>query len=304
MRAILLGGSGFLGLSIAQTLQRRNVEVDIADRGERLARCSAELGGYRVTNTDAKGLQAIDFASADVLVYLASATLPSTSMVSLSHDAEANITPAVRAFEKAAEAGVRRIVFASSGGTVYGPARKLPIAEDHPTSPISAYGVSKLAVEQYLAIMARMGSVEGISLRVANPYGPYQFRGVGVGAVARFLSCVRAEEPIVVWGDGTVVRDYVHVDDTAAAFAAACETANLVSGEYNIGSGVGFSLNDLVQRITEVCGTEAAVEYRSSRAFDVPEVVLDFGKFRSATGWQPTISFHDGLIRMWEHLQK
>lgn len=304
MQAILLGGSGFLGLSIAQTLQQRNVKVTIADRGERLARCVAEVGAYRVKNMDARGLQTIDFNAEDVLVYLASATLPSTSMVSLSHDAEANITPALRTFEMAIEAGVRRIVFASSGGTVYGAARKLPIAEDHPTSPISAYGVSKLAIEQYLAIMARTGSVEGISLRVANPYGPYQFRGVGVGAVARFLSCVRTGDPIVIWGDGTIVRDYVYIDDTAAAFASACLTANLASGEYNIGSGEGFSLNDLIQRITDVCGTAAAVEYRPSRAFDVPEVVLDFCKFRSATGWQPTTLFSDGLRRMWEHLQK
>lgn len=304
MRVLLLGGSGFLGLSIAQCLRGRNVEVTVADRADRLARNTDSLASYRTVAIETRDAAQFDFSGVDTLIYLASATLPSTSMRSLSHDSEANIAPALRVFERAVERGVGRIVFSSSGGTVYGQARSLPITEEHPTVPISAYGVSKLAIERYLSLLGHVSNVEAISLRVANPFGPYQFRGVGVGAVARFLQCVHADETIEIWGDGSVVRDYIYVDDVADAFATACLMPGLASGEYNIGSGEGISLNDLVERIAEVCHREVKVDHKPARIFDVPRVVLDWHKFARTSGWRPSTPFATGLQRMWQYLRQ
>ncbi|HBK44985.1 MAG TPA: hypothetical protein DDZ67_00830 [Xanthomonadaceae bacterium] len=301
MRVMIHGGAGFIGTSVAERLRSLGDEVVIADRASRLARSGEEIRRYTCVDL---GAGRIDYSGIDALIYLSSATLPATSMGSLSYDAEANIAPSLRIMEDAAEAGVPQVVFASSGGTVYGKATVLPIRETHPTHPLSAYGVSKLALERYLEILGRQSGVRTVSLRIANPYGPNQFRGAGVGAIAQFMHLISQGQAIHVWGDGSVVRDYLHVDDVADAFIAVCHAPVLDAGQYNVGSGGGVSLNELIDRIMRISGARCEIIYEDARSFDVPAVALDSGKLHDAVGWHPRIDLDRGLGQMWALLGK
>jgi len=296
MQVVIYGGAGFIGTSTAEQFRLAGHEVVIADKGGRLARNRASLADFRCLDV---GLEPMDYSAFDALVYLSSATLPATSMGSLSHDAEVNIAPAVRVMEQACSQGVKRIIFSSSGGTIYGNSRVSPIDEEQPARPVSAYGVSKLAIERYLDILGATAGIVAVSLRIANPYGAYQFRGTGVGAIAGFMSRLSHAQAIHIWGDGSIVRDYLHVDDVARAFVDACEAPGLKSGQYNVGSGTGISLNDLLAQIFEVAGKKCDVIYEGAREFDVQSIALDVRKIQEELGWRPALDLPAGLRSMW-----
>jgi len=239
------------------------------------------------------------FDGADAIVHLACTTHPATSMESMVFDAESNIISSLKLFDSAVEAGVSRIVFASSGGTVYGSAKHLPAVEHDPTTPICAYGVSKLTIENYLSLYSQS---KGVSLRIGNPYGPYQLRGTAVGVIANFLNAAYAGKDVNVWGDGSVIRDYLYVSDVAEAFVQAITSENIAPGSYNVGSGIGHSIVDLVDTIATVTGRELTVDYRANRSFDVPKIVLDNRKLHDATGWKVSTTLEAGITLMWQQL--
>jgi UDP-glucose 4-epimerase len=198
--------------------------------------------------------------------------------------------------------GTKRVVFSSSGGTVYGIPENSPVTEKCFTRPISAYGISKLSVEHYLDLYKNLN---GISLRIGNPYGAYQLRGTSIGLIARVLNSIKEKTPIQVWGDGSIVRDYINIKSVANAFALSLLTKNLEPGAYNIGTGVGRSINDIIQAAFDVTGRKTPVIYSKPRGFDVSTIVLDNSKFSSATGWKTyPESLHEEIEQLWEFLQK
>jgi UDP-glucose 4-epimerase len=232
----------------------------------------------------------------DAVVHLACTTSPARSMEMMAWDAETNITPSLYLFEAAVRAGVERVVFSSSGGTVYGAPEALPVQESAPTRPRSAYGVSKLAIENYLGLHSQL---RGISLRVANPYGAFQLRGASVGLLAKAVAAVKAGEAIEIWGDGSVVRDYIAINDVISAFHAAITAAALPAGAYNIGSGVGYSVNEILAAVFEVIGRDVPVRYLVGRPYDVSAIYLDCSRFTLATSWRPRKALQDGIVDMW-----
>jgi UDP-glucose 4-epimerase len=302
-RVVITGGAGFIGSSVSRVLRQAGFEVVILDRPDRLRRAGTDIAGCDCLPWDFRGemWEDLPVENADVLIHLACTTLPATSMKSFSYDASSNIVGSLRVFEAAINKGVTKIIFGSSGGTVYGVPQSLPMTELHPTAPISAYGVSKLAIERYLALLGSTRQVKAISLRIGNPYGPLQYRGAGVGAIARYLMAVRDGEKIPVWGDGETVRDYLYIDDLTEAFRIALCTPEVESGEYNIGAGVGYSLNEVIAHIRQVTSRAAEAEFTSARSFDPPAIVLDSGKFQ-AYGWRPQFGLGDGIAAMWNAL--
>src|SRR5215210_3327908 len=157
-----------------------------------------------------------------------------------------------------------KVIFASSGGTVYGPPQEIPITENHPTNPTTSYGIVKLAVEKYLDLFYQMRGLNYTVLRLPNSYGPYQDPGGQQGAIAVFLRRIHTHQPITIWGDGRVVRDFLYAVDLAEALVAAAEV-EASRKVLNIGSGQGTSLNELVALMAEVTGERPEVEYRSGR---------------------------------------
>jgi UDP-glucose 4-epimerase len=201
--------------------------------------------------------------------------------------------------------GGKRLVFTSSGGTVYGRLRSTPVAEDHPLDPISAYGAAKVAAEKYIGLFRAQHGVDGRIARLANPYGTGQDAGKGLGAVTIFLDRALKGEPISIWGDGNVVRDYIHIADAAEALTRLSMVPTDPTAEtpvFNIGSGEGRSLNEIIDEIRGLLGRPVTVHYDDARPFDVPVSVLDISRAKTKLDWRPQLSFKNGLSRTHEDI--
>ena len=301
-KTVIVGGAGFLGTSIARDLAQTR-DVLVVDTASRLQAAAEWLG-----DTPSAVLEFPDdlsaapdlIAGADALVCLSWTSTPSSSMNDLAGDALENVVASARIFEEAGRAGVRRVVFASSGGTVYGNPETVPVPEEAARNPLSGYGASKLAAEHFLHVAAARDGFSGVSLRVGNPYGPFQLRGAAIGIIAQFLNSIARGETPEIWGDGMVVRDFLHVDDVISAFRHAVDVADIPSGAYNVGSGQGTSVLDVWALIRTITGTRIDPIHKPSRGFDVETIYLDTRRLRAATGWAPRVSLREGIQRLWD----
>lgn len=299
MKSLVLGGNGFIGVHLVKSLLAAGVgPVRVYDRSTNkfgVAPAGAEyvhgeLGNHGLIREAVEGVE--------VVFHLVSTTLPKTSNDDPIYDVRSNLVDALQLLEACVEAGVRKVVFASSGGTVYGSPRTVPITEDHPTNPITSYGIVKLAVEKYLGLFHHLHGLDYAALRISNPYGPYQDPRGQQGAIAVFLHRLLTGEPITIWGDGSVVRDYLYVSDLAEALvlAAKTETRRKV---FNVGSGHGASLNELVAFVGEATGERPRVEYLPGRSLDVPANVLDVTRAGEELGWGPRTDLVEGMAGAW-----
>jgi UDP-glucose 4-epimerase len=248
---------------------------------------------------DTNWMRLIDGCS--VVYHLAWTTLPATSNLDPRRDAQDNLLPGLGLLEEARSIPGVRIVFVSSGGTVYGRvSTALPIAEDHLTAPLCAYGLSKLTMENYLALFGRLYNLDYRVLRVANPFGLGQ-DGLGrQGAVSTFLRRAMAELPVQIWGDGSIVRDYIHVSDVVSALIRAGDVDSLTLGRhrvFNVGSGEGRTLLDIIDALRRV-GLPVLTNYLPGRSFDVPINVLDTTHARLILKWTPLLGFDEGVARV------
>ena len=198
---------------------------------------------------------------------------------------------------------VRSILFISSGGTVYGSPLYLPVDERHPTNPVVSYGITKLAIEKYLQMYECLYGIKAITLRVANPYGERQRIETAQGAVGVFLHHALNGTPIEIWGDGSVTRDYIHVSDVAEAFNRALRYSGM-QRLFNVSSGVGTSLNELIKVIEGVVGRPVERRYLPGRPFDVPVSVICNKLARSELNWTPMVPLPDGIARTAEWIRR
>jgi UDP-glucose 4-epimerase len=190
---------------------------------------------------------------------------------------------------------VRKIVFISSGGTVYGIPHEVPIPESASTDPISAYGISKLAIEKYLALYHYLYGCDYSVLRVANSFGPYQSPHRRQGLIAAFMHRIARGQAVEIWGDGRVVRDFVYIDDVIDAVLAAA----VYGGShrvFNVGAGIGRSVLEVVTDIADVLGRpDVAPIHKPGRATDVPVNVLNIALIQREFGWSPRTDWRQGL---------
>lgn len=301
VRALVIGGNGFIGSGLVPVLRTRGVQVAVLDPGR--PRADVDWTGVDFiagSMTDA-AVAARALAGVDVVFHLAGTTVPGTSNLDPVADVQGNLVATLGLLGAMRAAGVRRIVYFSSGGTVYGNPEVSPVPESHPLRPISSYGVVKVAVEHYLHMYQQLGDIDPVVLRPSNPYGPRQSTAGIQGAVAAFLGMALRGEPVRIWGDGEVVRDYLYIDDLVELTATA--GLSRATGVFNVGSGEGHSLNQLVAIISGVVGRPLAVEYLPGRAFDVRRVVLDIAKAGECFGWKPSVALEDGIARTWSAMQ-
>lgn len=302
MRCLIVGGNGFIGGHLVRRLAESGERVRVYDRSPDKFRANLAGVDYVEGDLGNHGLIREAVRGIEVVYHFVSTTLPKTSNDDPIYDVRSNLVDTIQLMEACVEAGVQKVVFASSGGTVYGPPETLPINEDHPTAPISSYGIVKLAIEKYLGLFHHLHGLDYAALRISNPYGPYQNPEGQQGVVGVFLNRLYTGRPITVWGDGEVVRDYLYVSDLADALelAARVETREKV---LNIGSGEGLSLNALIRCISEVVGEEPVVEYLPARPLDVPVSVLDIGRAQAELGWRPGTGLAEGVERTWAWIQ-
>ena len=233
----------------------------------------------------------------DCVVHLASSTVPATANADPVEDAETNLMGTLRLLNGLRRLPVPpRLLFASSGGAIYGRPQTIPLAESHPTVPLGAYGVTKLALEHYLRVEEAATGLSYRTLRLSNPFGEWQ-RPYGVqGVIAVFAHKALHRQPVDVWGDGSVVRDFLYAGDVGAAFVAAAAHAG-EARVFNIGGGVGISVNDILRTLESQLGYRVERRNHPGRPFDPPVNVLDISLAHEALGWSPTTSFDEGLGR-------
>lgn len=299
-RCLVLGGRGFIGSHLVDALLHEGYLVRCFDRPH-----VAPLGDAYLTNPNFE-LYEGDLASeadvaealegCDICYHLVSTTLPKSSNADPVFDVESNVLGTVRLLIHAVKTGVKKVIFVSSGGTVYGVPAQIPIPETHPADPICSYGITKLAIEKYLGLFKQLHSLDYTVLRIANPFGERQRTHASQGAVAVFLGKVLRGELIEIWGDGSVVRDYIHIADVVDALLAALDRTGS-EHVFNIGSGRGHSLNEVLDSIEKVTGRPALRRYMPGRAFDVPASVLCIKRAKHSLGWSPQVDFEQGLSR-------
>ena len=229
--------------------------------------------------------------------------MPQSSNESPIYDVQTNLIGTLRLLSIAAAQQVERILFISSGGTIYGAPKLIPIPEDHATNPEVSYGIVKLTIEKYLKLFKATHGLDYKVLRVSNPYGERQRVEAKQGAVSVFLSKALRKEPIEIWGDGSVVRDYIYVADVVEAFLRVMRYEG-AEDIFNIGSGVGKSLKQIIADIEELLGERIACRYLPPRSFDVQENVLDIFLAKQVLNWSPRTSFRNGLERTMIWLQE
>lgn len=304
-RACVLGASGFLGSHLVHHLLKAGCQVHAFSRDSRrnplltdelMPSCSIFTGDFFNTQDVERAL-----VGCDVCFHLVSTTIPKSSNDDPLRDVRENLSGSLNLFECVRRAGVRKVVYASSGGAIYGKHLMPRISEDHPTDPLCSYGIVKLAVEKYLALYHELYGIDYAALRISNPFGPLQRASAEQGVIGVFLGKILRNEPLHVWGDGSVVRDYIYVEDVARALVQAARL-NTEHHVFNIGSGAGLSLNEIIEMIRSVTGRDVVVKYDQNRAFDAPYSVLDVSRAYDELDWKALIAFEEGLCRTWEWL--
>jgi UDP-glucose 4-epimerase len=303
VNCLVLGAGGFIGSALCRALVQTGARVHGFGRRQAFA---DSLPPMRFTAGEFSDRAALALAvdGAEIVFHLLGGTNPEVSNKDPIADLQINTVASVQLLELCRAAGVHKIVFVSSGGTVYGRQMVVPIPETASTEPISAYGINKLMVEKYLHLYAYLGGPKAISLRVANPYGPFQSPFRRQGLVAALIEAVLAGATIEIWGDGQVVRDFLYVEDVADALllAAIYDGPETV---LNVGSGVGRSVRDVAKSICIILGRpENDFAYKQARQGDVAANVLDVTRIKAALHWSAGTAWEEGVLRTAEWLQR
>jgi UDP-glucose 4-epimerase len=301
-RHLVIGG-GLIGSHVALELGARGGEVAVLSRSfSDLLRQSPEEGeGIRLVQAEVRQTDQLAglLEWADSVFFLAGTSTPALSDSDATDSITALLEPALHVFDAMRESGPSRLILASSGGTVYGRASELPTDEAAQIAPISVHGVNALATEQYAALYAREHGITSTVLRFSNVYGPGQRPRGGFGVIAAWCEAAARGEPLILIGDGSVRRDFVHARDAARAAALAAaerEPAEVL----NVGSGRSISLLKLIELLSEIVGHRLEVEARPPRSIDVPVTELDSSVLTALTGWRPEVELRDGLAECWE----
>ncbi|MCP4397490.1 MAG: NAD-dependent epimerase/dehydratase family protein [bacterium] len=304
---LVTGGNGFVGSHLVNALvqheQHRVVVIDLYpspynDFPSDAIFIQADLADYALIR------RIIEDHNIAVVYHVAWATIHETSLKDPAADIHVNLLPTVKLLEACRDTEVKRVIYLSSGGTVYGIPQSLPIEEGHPTNPICAYGVTKLAVEKYLYMYAYLYGLDTIIFRPSVLYGPRQNPHRRQGAITVFLYQALRGHPTTIWGDGKARRDYLYIDDMVAALLDALTLPYGNHPIFNLGGKQAYTLIQLVEEIRETLGVKIDVRYQDARKFDVPELHLDCRNAAEHLHWAPIVSLPEGVLKTAEWLEK
>jgi UDP-glucose 4-epimerase len=302
---LVLGAAGFLGVNLLKELVQSGKKVRV------LARPSFSLSRLREFQ-DKIDLVVGDFQDdaivnhalegIETVYHLITTTFPSMTVQSGVYDVSTNLIPTIRLLEGCKKMGVKRVIYASSGGTIYGIPSQIPIREDHPLMPISFYGQSKLMVENYLGFFTRVNDLTVHIMRVSNPYGEGQ-KPFGVqGVVAAAMNAALTGTPLKVIGKGKTVRDYIYAGDVIQALIAVSKVKK--PQVLNISSGQGKTVLEIVEQIEKISGIKIKKKMVSARSSDVEKNILDNTLAQKTIHWKPTTSLEWGLQKTWEWMKR
>ncbi|MCO1339153.1 hypothetical protein BJH93_09655 [Kocuria polaris] len=302
--AIVFGGNGFIGSHVVDLLDRLGYDVTVFDRFSREPTYTARARAIRGDIHDPDQVSAALAGMDQVFHFLTSSTAAS-SRTTAATDLETNVLPAVRLAQAAAEQGVSRFVFASTGGAIYSSATPGPYKETDDVAPVSAYGTGKLCIEKYLDLICSQSSMQSLVLRIANPYGTRQRPDRLQGLIPIALRRVVNGEPLVRMGDGSMVRDYIWMDDLLSQLERLVSAPATRHRVYNLGSGTGNTVNDVFTAIEQVTGIRPVIESAPQPASYVHSVTLDVSRLDAEFGpLPPATSLEAGITKLWEEINR
>lgn len=292
MKVLVLGGGGFIGKHLIARLSQIDVDVLSMDLTEPL-NTYPKVTYYRGDIINTAQWQHI-MENVDAIFHLFSTTVPLSSNAQVERDIQTNLITSVNILEAAAHYNVKKIIFPSSGGTVYGQSSSFPLTELAPTNPISSYGIIKLAIEKYLEMFHKINGIKPMILRISNAYGPGQIAKPSQGIIARLLYDALSGRETEIWGDGSAIRDYVYILDIVDAmvkslFYTGSETI------LNISSGEGHSIKELIEILDNVYSLNLKVRFIGTKPHDLPINILDNKKAKNVLNWKPKTSLESGL---------
>ncbi|MBI5855026.1 MAG: SDR family oxidoreductase [Nitrospirae bacterium] len=304
MKILVTGGAGFIGSHLVDRLLQEGHEVVVADdlsRGKR--RNVSKAAGFYKRDIRSKWMDGVFRRERpSVVFHLAAQMDVRKSVEDPMFDAEVNVLGLLNVMQMSVKYGVRKVVFASSGGAIYGDQTVFPAPESHPTTPVSPYGITKLVGEHYLRYYEKLAGIQTVSLRFANVYGPRQDPHGEAGVVAIFAQkMLRGEQPIIN-GNGRQTRDFVFVDDVVEANLAVL--GKDVSGAYNVGTGVETTINELFKLLSECTKRGGKEIHGPVKKGEQARSVIDPTKLRNELGWDPRVSFAEGLKRTVEFFKE
>lgn len=302
MRILVLGGTGFIGSHIVDSLIDSNHQVRVLDRTVKPNNSNSSPSVEYIQGDYGDPLILSEaLAGVDLVIHSVSSTIPSTSNLDPIADIQSNLINTVTLLQVMLKIGIKRILFLSSGGTVYGQPKTIPIPESHTENPICSYGIVKLAIEKYLYLYQKLYDLRPIILRVSNPYGPRQGHIGTQGVIGTFIEQITNNREITIWGDGSIVRDYIYIKDLVDACIKVVNQN--ISGTFNIGSSHGYSLNEITTIIEGCLQRKAIIINKNSRNFDIQEIVLDITVAKNTFGWSPKIDLNVGIEKHCEWYQ-
>lgn len=291
-RCVVLGGAGFIGTNLCAALVSAGADVVGVDFKPPKVELPV-MQWHSIRFEEGAKLEGL-LATGDLLFHLISTTVPGSNHRP-ARDVSENLLPTLRLLDICVRRGVERVVFLSSGGTVYGPDVPLPTPEDAALNPISWYGVQKLAIEKYLSVYRRLQCLDSFALRVSNAFGPHQ-TNPKQGLVGSVIRNALEGTPVDIYGGGEIVRDYVYIADVIDAILAAATIEDpLAPRVYNIGSGIGRSVNDVVRAVQAVNEKPIAINHLPNRAVDVAKSILDIGRAEKYLSWRPRTAWEDAI---------
>lgn len=313
MKILVLGAGGFLGTNLTiHYCEKQECDITVFDYKEEFLKntkknCRNKVK-YLYGDFNAKLFDEI-LDEMDIVYHLISTSIPATSNMAIEKDLNENVIMTTKLLEACVKNNVKKVVFISSGGAVYGKEAGVPLKENAPTNPISSYGIQKITIEKLLYLYNYLYGLDYRVVRLSNPYGPYQRPNGKLGVITTFIDNIIKNKPLTVYGDGTVVRDFIYVDDAVNAIV------NIAEGDgidkqgnthkiFNVGCGEGRSINEIIKELENVFGIETEIDYIEGRKSDVPVNYLDISLYEEIYGKLINTSFEEGIIKTKEFLEK
>ncbi len=306
IKTTLIGGSGFIGSYLSSFLRAKGREVSVIGRSINPKNQLQTEISYFSGDIKNKNFADSFLSSSDEIIYLAHNSTPRTSFDNAFADLNENLITAISFFEIACQHPIKKMIYISSGGAVYGEAENHPISENHSTDPISPYGISKLAIEKYAYLFYKKNSLPVTCLRPSNVFGAGQKPFIGQGFISTAIASILTNKEIVIYGEKGTTRDYLYINDFAKAVFLALEFF-LPGQVYNIGSGIGMSNNDIIAKLKANHMLKEKlfnVSHKESRPSDVNFNILNSNKFRKLSSWSPEYTIDIGIDETITHFLK
>ena len=296
MKISIIGGSGFIGLSLFKFLSKKKHNIRIIDTKKRLLKTNLRNNNFSLINYDNIKSIKKTLQGTDILINLYSRFSPLSSSNANKIKLKKEVQINKRIFEVSKDLKIKKIIFASSGGTIYGKKNKFPIKESFVTKPISNYGKIKLNSENYLKSIFNN---DYYILRISNIYGSLQYKYSKVGIIAKIIDTIKKNKKFEIWGSSKIIRDYLYIDDLSRIVETLI-LSNIKKGTYNISSAQGYSIDQLIKKISKITQKKCEISFLSKRSFDVSKSVLCNKKIYYETFWKPQVKIEDGIKKMLE----